>query len=104
MSLRRVLTPVTALVAPRTWLATMYVITGWPLALVAFILTAVLVPLGVGLLPLALAGLIALVPILLFVGWFGRFERARLWATLGEHVPDPGGAPLSGGWVARTRH
>jgi signal transduction histidine kinase len=102
MSTPRVLTPVTALVAPRTWLATIYIVTGWPLALVAFILTAVLVPLGVGLLPLALAGLIVLIPILLFVGWFGRFERARLWATLGEYVPDPGGAPLRGGLVART--
>jgi signal transduction histidine kinase len=102
MSPRRLLIPVTALVAPRSWLATMYVITGWPLALVAFILTAVLVPLGVGLLPLALAGLIVLVPILLFVGWFGRFERARLWATLGEYVPDPGGRRLSGGPVARV--
>jgi signal transduction histidine kinase len=96
-------TPVTALVAPRTWLATIYIFTGWPLALIAFILTAVLVPLGVGLLPLALAGLIVLVPILLFVGWFGRFERARLWATLGEYVPDPGGAPLAGGLVVRIR-
>jgi signal transduction histidine kinase len=99
----RALTPITALVAPRSWLATAYVITGWIPALVIFILTAVLVPLGVGLLPLALAGLIVLVPILLLVNWFGGFERARLWATLGEYVPDPGGPPLSGGLVSRIR-
>jgi signal transduction histidine kinase len=103
MTLRRVLTPLTALVAARSWLATIYVVSSWPVGLAAFIVVCVLLPLGVGLIPLALVGFLVLVVMLLLAGAFGRFERARLHATLGVQVEPPTGPPITGSTFARIR-
>ena len=109
MTLRRALTPLTALVAARTWLAASYVMLGWPIGLVLFILVCVLVPLGIGLIPLALVGLPILAIALALAAAAGTMERARLRVTLGLAVPPPGGQPITGSLprrlvgVARSR-
>ncbi len=79
--------PLRALVSGRTWAAAFYVVTGFPLAVPAFVAAAVLLALGVSLAPLAGAGFLLLLALLHGAEYAGRFERGRLTVYLNEVVP-----------------
>jgi signal transduction histidine kinase len=82
------------LVSPRTWLAVIHHLAGMVTGLAAFIVVAVGVSAGVGLAPLALAGLPLLGITLRLAGWFAAAERARFSVSLGARIP---------GWPAAAR-
>ena len=75
------------LVSARTWLAYTHHVADFPLSLAAFISTVVTVAVGVGTLPLALAGLPVLGLAVLFADGWAALERAR-YRLLGLDIPD----------------
>jgi signal transduction histidine kinase len=74
------------LVSARTWLAMVHHLTGLFLGILAFFLAVTGIVLGIGLTPLALAGLPVLGCTLRFTGGFAREERAR-FGLLGVRIP-----------------
>jgi signal transduction histidine kinase len=84
------------------WLTTVHLLLGLWTGIPAFILVAVLLPLGLGLTPVLLIG----VPVLAGALWvsrrFGELERARFRGVLGVDIPSPYPA-LSGGPFERFR-
>lgn len=84
------------------WLTTVHLLVGLWTGLPAFILVAVLLPLGLGLTPVLLIG----VPVLAAAFWvsrrFGELERARYRLVLGLDIPSPHPA-LTGGPVEQFR-
>src|SRR5437763_367734 len=82
------------LVAARTWLAFTHHIAGVGIGLAAFIVTVVVLFLGVRRMPLMLAGFPVLGIMLRLLGWFARFERARVGFLLGTRIVE---------WPAQSR-
>jgi signal transduction histidine kinase len=87
-----------ALVSSRTWLATIHLLAGLPVAIVIFTLAATGVSVGVSLLPLFLFG----IPVLAATAWVitgaAHFERARYALLLGVTIPPPPAAAPDTGW------
>jgi signal transduction histidine kinase len=75
------------LVSARTWLAFTHHLAGLVLAIVSFTLVVTGLALGVGLLPLALAGLPVLGLTTRFADGFAAVERARFALLLGAEFP-----------------
>jgi signal transduction histidine kinase len=92
----------TAILSGRTWTSTIYVVTGLFIGIPIFTATVTLTALGFGLIPLALVGLGVLAIDLVVASWFGRFERARLAATLGREVPAPISKPMRPGFLGHV--
>ena len=92
----------TAILSARTWTSTIYVVTGLFIGIPIFTVTVTLTALGVGLVPLALVGLGVLAIDLVVASWFGRFERARLAATLRQEVATPISMPLPSGFLGKV--
>lgn len=91
----------TAPVAPATWRAVSQATIGFPVLLAAGILTLVLVPLSVGLIPVFGVGVPLLLLTLAGARWFAGVERARLRAQL-DVVIAPGArhqAPSLRSWA-----
>jgi signal transduction histidine kinase len=86
------------LVSPRTWLAMTSHLAGLLLGLAAFVVFAVGLLFGFGLLALALTGLPVLGLTLRLAGWFAVAERARMSFLLGVRIPawPAPGAPAPG--------
>ncbi|MFI9060322.1 sensor histidine kinase [Streptomyces sp. NPDC053429] len=78
-------------VAGRTWKELGYLITGFPLALLYFVLTVTGLSLGAGLL-VTFLGVPVLAGVLAMGRGFGRVERARVRGLLGGKVGEP--API----------
>ena len=79
------------LVSARTWLAVGNVLAGCVTGFVSFLVVIIGVPVGIGTLPAALAGVLCFGCVLRFDEYFARFERARM---LGARLP---------GWPDRAR-
>ncbi len=81
------------LVSPRTWLATIHLLAGLPVAIAIFTLAVTGVSVGIGLLPVFLLGL----PVLAATAWVitgaAHFERGRYALLLGVTIRPPA-APL----------
>jgi signal transduction histidine kinase len=75
------------LVSPRTWLAMIHHLAGMVTGLIAFSLVITGFFLGVGLVPLALAGLPVLGLTQRLAEWFAAAERARFSVGLGARIP-----------------
>jgi signal transduction histidine kinase len=80
-----------------------YLVSGLPLALVYFVAAVVGLFLGVGLLPLALAGLPVISYALRMSGRFWALEEGRAALMLGEGLPGPVGPPSGDSWWGRLR-
>ena len=77
------------LVSPRTWLAVLHLLAGFWLGLVAFLVILIGTVLGLGLLPLFLAGIAILAAVYWLCGQFAVMERARFALMLDERIPAP---------------
>jgi len=90
-----------AVVSSRTWLATIHLLAGLPVAIAIFTLVVTGVSLGVGLLPLFLFG----IPVLTATAWMitgiAQFERARFALLLGETIQAPAAPPPEVLWWRR---
>jgi signal transduction histidine kinase len=81
----------------------LYLLTAFPLHLIAFVLLITGFAMGAGL-AITLIGLPILVVVLHAAGVFAAIERLRLRAVLGEPVPDPPPLPEDrGGWFSPLR-
>jgi signal transduction histidine kinase len=95
---------VRAVVSARTWLAIVHMLVGWITGLVIFVIIAVLAPVGIALLPIALTGVPILWAVLLLSAGYARAERGRFALMLGEPIPAPSGdRPPVAGWWPRAR-
>jgi signal transduction histidine kinase len=87
-----------SLVSARTWLATIHLMAGLPVAIAVFTLAVTGVSVGIALLPVLLLGL----PILAATAWVitgaAHFERGRYALLLGETIPPPPAPPPDAGW------
>jgi signal transduction histidine kinase len=92
-ALRRVLGPV---VAARTWRAVAYLLTGMLLGAAGGLVLGMGLPVAVGLLPLGLSGIPALIMILAIIDQLCRLERAAA-ALAGVRIAGPPPEPLSRG-------
>ena len=96
----RLLAPVSA----RAWLATIHLLTNFPVGLVMFIPLVLGITLSFGLLPVFLFGVPLLVLTLAMAEQFARFERGRFAVTLGERIADPRLPRVDGeSWLRRQR-
>ncbi len=95
--------PLRALVAPRTWLATVHLLVGPFFANLGFTVVITGLALSVGLLPLALLGLVFLVGTAAAARGYGWLERRRFALLLDVHIPDPPGPPAADGLFGRVR-
>ncbi len=90
-----------AIVSSRTWLATIHLLAGLPVAVIIFSLVVTGVSLGIGLLPLFLFG----IPVLAATAWMitaiAQFERARFALLLGETIQTPATPAPEGEWWRR---
>ena len=75
------------LVSPRTWLAFTHHLAGWVVAVVFFLIVGFGIAIGLGSLPLALAGLPVLGLTLRCADWLAAEERARFAVLLGVRIP-----------------
>ena len=75
------------LVSPRTWLAFTHHLAGWVVGVVFFLIVAFGIAIGLGSLPLALAGLPVLGLTLRCADWLAAEERARFAVLLGVRIP-----------------
>jgi hypothetical protein len=75
------------LVSPRTCLAFTHHLAGWVVGVVFFLIVAFGIAIGLGSLPLALAGLPVLGLTLRCAGWLAAEERARFAVLLGVRIP-----------------
>jgi len=78
-----------ALVSPRTWLAIIHLLAGLVIGIVTFTVVVTGISLGIGLLPVFLAGIPVLVAVIWLAGLFARAERARFAVLLGAVIPAP---------------
>jgi signal transduction histidine kinase len=87
-----------ALVSSRTWLSTIHLLAGLPVAIVIFTVAVTGVSVGIGLLPVFLLG----IPILAATAWVitgvAHFERARYSLLLGETIQAPPAAAPDTAW------
>jgi signal transduction histidine kinase len=92
------------LVRARTWKETLHLLIDLPLGIAWFTIIVTGVSLGVGLMPLALIGLVVLFATLQFVRVVSAVERARAKALLGADIVDPF-VPLAEikGWWPRIK-
>jgi signal transduction histidine kinase len=90
-----------AVVSRRTWLTTIHLLVGLPIAIAIFTVAVTGVALGIGLLPLFLLGVPVLVATTWIIAGFARFERARFALLLGESIPPPVADPRTDGWWRR---
>jgi signal transduction histidine kinase len=92
-------------ISGRTWLAVVYLLTGLPLGVAGALVLVVGLPLAVGLMPLGLSGIPALILILAIIDLLCRLQRACTHALAGVPVPAPSPEPLTHGawWRPRWR-
>jgi signal transduction histidine kinase len=76
--------------APRTWLAASALVVSLVTGFVTFVAVIVLVATGIGLLPLALVGVLILVATLHATRYLARFDRARIRTFFGVEITPPG--------------
>jgi hypothetical protein len=85
-------------------LAVIHVLAGWLTGLVVFLIVVVAMPVGIVLLPIALAGAPILWAVLLMSRWYARAERSRFAVMLDVRIPDPAtGRPQAARWWQRLR-
>src|SRR4249920_1592935 len=78
-----------SLVSARTWLAVIHLLAGLFIGIFSFTVAVTGAALGIGLLPLFLAGIPVLVAVIWLSGQFARAERARFAVLLGTDIPGP---------------
>ncbi|HEY6623359.1 MAG TPA: sensor domain-containing protein [Acidimicrobiales bacterium] len=76
-------------VAPRTWEAASDLVVSLVTGLVAFVVIVVLVTVGVGLIPLALVGVVLLVGTLHLTRYLAMWDRARVRTFFGAEIGAP---------------
>jgi len=94
------LAAVRAVASARTWLAIIHLVVGWFTGLVVFLIVVVASPVGIVLLPIALAGAPILWIVLLLSRLYASAERSRFALMLDVQIPDPataGRRPPAGG-------
>lgn len=94
---RRLPRVVGAVVAARTWLAVVYLLTGLPLTAAAGLVLVVGLLAGLALLPLALLGVPMTALVLAVMDLVCRVERARTAYLLGVTLPKPAPEPVVDG-------
>jgi signal transduction histidine kinase len=75
--------------APRTWLAASALVVSLVTGLITFVAVVVLVVTGLGLVPLALVGVLVLVATLHATRFLGRWDRARIRTFFGVEITPP---------------
>jgi signal transduction histidine kinase len=99
------LAAVRPVVSARTWLAVIHLVVGWLTGLVVFGIVVVATPVGLVLLPFALAGAPILWVVVVLSRLYARAERARFALMLDVRIPDPAtGRPRAARWWQRLRH
>jgi len=91
-------------VSARTWLAVIHLVVGWFTGLVVFGIVVVAIPVGLVLLPFALAGAPILWVVVVLSRLYARAERSRFALMLDVRIPDPAtGRPRAARWWQRLR-
>src|SRR5580692_11206181 len=75
--------------APRTWEAASDLVVSLVTGFVAFVVVVVLVTVGVGLIPLALVGVVLLVGTLHLTRYLAKWDRARVRTFFGVEIGAP---------------